>query len=118
VAVTPVETIEALRSAGFTFDVQDGTLILDGHGLKPSDDLRKAVAQHHKHIVAMLLTPKATPEPPGGRLQWQAFDHACSTGCQRAHTRCRACAEPLPTVWLHWPWLHPNCRLEQVECEP
>ena len=83
--MTHVDTIEALRSAGLSLDVQDGKLVIDGHGLKPSDELREAVTQHAQRIVAILLIPKKTaPEPPGGRLRWQARDHVCSTACQRS----------------------------------
>jgi hypothetical protein len=62
-AMTPVETIETLRSAGFSLDVEDGKLVLDGHGLKPSGELRDAVAQHAQRIVEILLIPRMASTP-------------------------------------------------------
>jgi hypothetical protein len=109
-----VQTLETLRSEGFDVDVRDGRLVVRGHG-RPSLEVQDALAEHRQRILQILMVPRHAPEPPGGRLHWQAFDHVCSTACTREHPDCNACGRPLRPHERRWPHLHLNCRLELAE---
>lgn len=54
--MTPVQTIEMLRSEGFVPDIRDGRLVVRGHG-KPSSVVQVALREHRQRILEILLVP-------------------------------------------------------------
>jgi hypothetical protein len=137
--VTPLETLVAARRTGvrISVDAASHKLVVEADEAAPPADVIAAIKEHRDRLVEMLTLTSAREPFPGEwqdlaqraddlpadqstqpvvvRLSWQASDHTCSTACVRQHLVCNACAQPLQPQWRHWPWLHGNCRLEQVD---
>lgn len=115
--MTPEETLLAVRRHGAALSVgDDGKLHVRGGKALP-EDVKRALREYGPCLLELPVLAPSEVAPGVQRLYWQAFDHVCSTACQRPHPVCNACAQPLGSRWSFWPWLHGNCTLELVEAE-
>lgn len=101
------------RRAGASLSVRNGKLVVTADEPLPADVL--ADLRAHRDRLLEMLTLERVAAPGVERLYWQAFDHVCSTACEREHVVCNACGQALAERDRHWPWLHLNCRLERLD---
>jgi hypothetical protein len=99
------------RRAGASISVEDGKLIVRSDG-PLSADVQAALRAHKTRLIQLLQVDPGI----GDRPHWRTFDgHDCWTACEREHVTCNACGQALAEHDHHWPWLHPNCRLERLD---
>ena len=85
--MTPLQALLQARAVGARLSVNQarGTLIVETEAAGDiSPELLTALKEHRDWLLEHLLQP-SSPSPR--RLDWQAFDHVCHTGCEREHSR-------------------------------